>query len=131
MGIFSNFFSDETSKVVDSVGSTIDKVFTSDEERLKAHNLLEEIKVKSKEIDLKVDEQITKRWNSDNEHIITRLVRPFSYIAMLSLFIYMVIGGIEIKDAFIPVVETIIITMTLAYFGGRSVEKTTKFIKGK
>jgi len=131
MGIFSNFFSDETSKVVDSVGSTIDKVFTSDEERLKAHNLLEEIKVKSKEIDLKVDEQITKRWNSDNEHIITRLVRPFSYIAMLSLFIYMVIGGIEIKDAFIPVVETIIITMTLAYFGGRSVEKTTKFIKGR
>ena len=40
------------------------------------------------------------------------------------------IGGFSIKEAYIPILETIVITVTIAYFGSRGVEKTSKILKG-
>jgi len=140
MSWISNIFSSGAAKVVDSVGSALDGVFTSDEERLQLENELKKamnvFKQDMENKSLEFEKEITKRWQSDAEHTITRLVRPLSYIAVLSLFGFIVLldgnyGGFVVNTAYIPVIETLLATMTVAYFGSRGVEKTMKSFKGK
>ena len=139
MSWFSSILSGGVDKVVDSVSKGLDNLFTSDEERLVLKNKLQEemnkleLELESKSIEY--EKQISERWKSDNEHFITRLVRPISYIFVLALFALMVlfdgnVGEIHIVDAYIPVIETLLITMTVAYFGSRGAEKMTKTFKG-
>lgn len=136
MSWLSEIFSSSASAIVDSVGNAIDKLVTSDEERLAMKNELIKIQLeatlKANEQANEAEAQITERWKSDNEHLITRLVRPLSYTWVIVLFSVVMIGdnnwGFTVKDAYIPVMETLLTTMTIAYFGGRTFEK---FKKGK
>lgn len=127
-------------KVVDSVGNAIDKLVTSDEERLQLQNALAEAKIKaaleSENNYLRHEEEITKRWVSDNEHLVTRLVRPS--MVVWSYFVFTVVmlsdgnvGTFTVNPSYIPMLETIVVTITVAYFGSRGVEKTAKMIKGQ
>ncbi len=140
MNFITKLFSGGADKLVDSVSKGLDNLFTSDEERLQAKNILQaEMNNFQIELETKANEyekEITKRWTSDNEHVITRLIRPLSYIFILILFGVMVMfdgnaGQITIKTAYIPVIETLLITMTVAYFGSRGAEKITNKIKEK
>ena len=140
MSWLGDIFSSGASKLVDSVGGAIDSLVTSDEEKLKLKNELYKLQSDFKiEMEAKANEheqEITKRWQSDNEHTITRLIRPISYAAVLILFGSVVIadgniGGFIVNKAYIPVIETLLATMTVAYFGSRGVEKTIKNFKGK
>lgn len=126
-------------KVIDSAGDALDKLFTSDEERMKANVLLErvkgDLKLKLGEQALEYDRQTTERWKSDNEHFITRIVRPSMVVWSYVLFSAVMladgnIGGFHVNHAYIPVLETIVVTITVAYFGSRGVEKVTRFVKG-
>ena len=135
-----SLFSDGAAKLVDSVGDGLDNLFTSDEERLKLKNELEKamnvFKTDMESKSLEYEKEITKRWESDSEHTITRLVRPVSFVAVLMLFGVMVlfdgnVGEVSIKSAYIPVIETLLATMTIAYFGSRGVEKTMKSFNSK
>lgn len=139
MSWITDIFSGGVDKVVDSVSKGLDNLFTSDEERLQLKNALQtemnkmQIEIENKSMEF--EKEITERWKSDNEHIFTRLVRPISYIFVLILFAIMVIGdgniGINIKNAYVPVIETLLTTMTIAYFGSRGVEKSIKHFKSK
>jgi uncharacterized membrane protein (DUF106 family) len=140
MSWFTSIISGGVDKVVDSVSNGLDALFTSDEERLKLKNALQkemnklELELENKSMEY--EKEITKRWESDNEHFITRLVRPISYIFVLVLFALMVlfdgnVGEINIVDSYIPVIETLLVTMTIAYFGSRGGEKMMKTFKGK
>lgn len=140
MGWFSNLFSKGAAKVVDSVADGLDSLFTSDEERLQAKLLIEKELNKLQAVMLdaqaKHEAEITKRWQSDAEHFITRLVRPLSFIAVLTAFFIIAfadgnIGDFKINPAYIPVFEGLLYTMVIAYFGSRGVEKVTKQIKPK
>lgn len=133
-----SLFTGGVDKIVDSVGNAIDKITTSDEERLIAEQVMEKIKNearhKADELSMEFEKEITKRWTSDNEHLLTRLIRPTSYAGVLVLFGAIIlsdgnIGEFKINSAYIPVIETLLITMTVAYFGGRSSEKITKMFK--
>ncbi|WP_281950285.1 hypothetical protein [Nitrosophilus kaiyonis] len=138
MNWVSEIFSGAVDKVIDSVGNALDKLFTSDEERLKAQVLLDKVK---SEMNLELgrqaleyDKQITERWKSDNEHAITRLVRPSIVIWTYFLFTIVMLldgnlGNFHINPAYIPMLETIVVTVTVAYFGSRGVEKVSKFIE--
>lgn len=126
-------------KVIDSVGNAIDKLVTSDEERIQLQNALVEAKIKatleSENNYLKHEEEISKRWLSDNEHMITRLVRPVMVIWSYVLFTAVMladgnIGSFHIAPSYVPMLETVLVTITVAYFGSRGIEKTTKMIKG-
>jgi len=139
MSWFSGLVSDGVDKVVGATMDGLDNLFTSDDERNKAKIVLEKQMQDFKTDMLKgsneFEKEITKRWESDSEHIITRLVRPISYYSVLTLFGAVVIsdgniGDFHINSAYIPVLETLLTTMTLAYFGGRSTEKVIKHIKG-
>lgn len=135
---WTSIFSGGVDKIVDSVSKGLDELFTSDEERLKAEELMARIKaeahLKDEEIKLEFEKEITKRWTSDNEHIITRLVRPVSYISILALFGFIVLldgnmGEFAVNTAYIPVIESLLAIMTVAYFGSRGAEKISKSIK--
>jgi len=131
MSWLSEIFSSSASAIVDSVGNAIDKLVTSDEERLAMKNELVKIQLeatlKANEQANEAEAQITERWKSDNEHLITRLVRPVSYAWVILLFSVIVVGdtnwGFIVKEAYVPVMETLLVTMTIAYFGGRTIDK--------
>ena len=135
MSWLSEIFSSSASAIVDSVGNAIDKLVTSDEEKLQLKNELVKIQLeatlKANEQANEAEGQITERWKSDNEHWLTRLVRPLSYAWVILLFSSVVImdgniGQFKINVAYIPVIESLLITMTLAYFGARTIEKFKK-----
>ena len=79
-------------------------------------------------------EEVTKRLSMDNEHTITRLVRPVVYGAMFIMFLSMVfldgnIGTFTIDKAYVPVIQSLFGTMTVFYFGSRGIEKVMKTFK--
>jgi spore maturation protein SpmB len=138
MSWFTDLFSSGVSKVVDSVGAVIDDLHTSDEEKLALKQKIEiemnKFRIEQMNAQAKYDQEITKRWTSDNEFQVTRLVRPLSFTAVLVLFGAVIltdgnIGEFSIKAAYIPVLEGLLYTMVVAYFGSRGAEKITKTIK--
>ena len=140
MNIFDKLVGSTIGTVVEKVGEAVDSLVTSDEEKLILKNKLISIQLESEAKARKdaneFEGEITKRWLSDNESQITKLVRPLSYIFILTLFGAIVltdgnIGEFIIHDAYIPVIETLLVTMTVAYFGSRGIEKTTKIFNDK
>ena len=138
MGIISNLFSSSIDTVIESVGKAADSILTSDEERLILRNELAKIqldaKYKQEALEVQFEQQITDRWKSDNEHFITRLVRPLSVVFMLVLFVIIVlldgnVGMFLVNPAYVPVIENLLVTMIFAYFGSRGAEKI--FTKNK
>ena len=69
--------------------------------------------------------EVTKRLGMDNEHVITRMIRPVSYAAMFILFMSIVLldgnlGTFSIDKAYIPVIQSLFGTMTIFYFEVKS-----------
>jgi hypothetical protein len=78
--------------------------------------------------------EVTKRLGMDNEHVITRMIRPVSYGAMFVLFMCVVLfdgnlGEFTIDKAYVPVIQSLFGTMTIFYFGSRGIEKVMKTFK--
>jgi len=89
---------------------------------------------------LKQDEiemqEVTKRLSSDNEHNVTRLVRPVSYAAMFVLYMSCIffdgnLGEFQIREQYIPSITSLFSTMTIFYFGSRGLEKVMKTVNKK
>jgi len=134
----STLFGSTIDKVVDSVGEALDNLFTSDDERNKAKIELMRIRqnahIESIKLSNEYEKNITKRWTSDNENFITRLVRPLVVIFLYVLFGAIIltdgnIGDFKINASYIPVLQTLLMTVTVAYFGSRGIEKVTKIKK--
>ena len=93
-----------------------------------------ELLLKELELDMVEMEEATKRLQSDNQYIITRLVRPLSFLMMLLLFISIVlfdgnVGDFKINQAYIPVIQSLFSVMVIFYFSSRGIEKISKIIK--
>ena len=98
-------------------------------------DLDKELLLQEMEYDMVEMEEVTKRLSMDNEHTITRLVRPVVYGSMFIMFLSMVfldgnIGDFSIDKAYVPVIQSLFGTMTVFYFGSRGVEKVMKTFKG-
>jgi hypothetical protein len=83
--------------------------------------------------DVAEQQEITKRWESDNktDSILTRNVRPVTLIFLtLSLFLFIILdsSGLQFKveTAWIELLKSLLLTVFVAYFGGRSYEKSKK-----
>lgn len=139
MSWFTNIFSSGVDKVVDSVGTALDNLITSDEEKLILKNALQNA-MNTYNLELekeanKFEGEITARWKSDNDNIITRMVRPMGFIYTYLLFGVVMfadgnIGNFVVKASYIPLLETLLVTYTVAYVGSRGLEKYGK-IKNK
>lgn len=131
MSWITDIFSSSVGGVVESIGKVADNLITNDAERLQLKNELAKIeaeaKLKEQELEVQFEKEVTQRWVSDNDHWFTRLVRPLSYFWVVFFFTFIMLGdsnfGFNIRDSYIPVIETLLITMTIALFGSRGVEK--------
>jgi len=133
MSWLSKLFSSGASDLVSSVGDAIDKNITSDEERLTLRNELEAIgvafKTKVAELEATYQQELTKRWESDNKGSwLARNVRPLSLVYLLIIISVLAItdgnvGEFSIKDNWVSLFTVLAVTAFTAYFGGRTYEK--------
>ena len=78
--------------------------------------------------------EVTKRLSMDNEHAVTRLIRPVMTGCMFVMFLACVffdgnLGEFTIDKAYVPVIQSLFGTMTIFYFGSRGIEKVMKTFK--
>ena len=135
MSMLSNVLSGALGNIIDSVGNAADRLITSDEERLKLKNELIQLQLQYnlelQDKTVELEKEVTKRWISDNEHWVTRIVRPSVVVWLFFLFTVVILfdGNLwdfSVNPAYIPILETTLQTVVIAYFAGRSVEKSTK-----
>lgn len=124
MGILNKLFN--SGELVKEVGNTIDKLTTSDQERLQAKKEIKEVLL---DYEKSMQEQVTSRWLSDNNgSLLTKNIRPIALAFLTFMFVIISvfsgnIGTFEIQEDFVPVYQTLLIVIYTAYFGGRSFEK--------
>jgi len=124
MGFFNKLFN--SGELVKEVGNTIDKLTTSDQERLQAKKEIKEVLL---DYEKSMQEQVTSRWLSDNNGgLLTKNIRPIALAFLTFMFVIISvfsgnIGTFEIQEEFVPVYQTLLIVIYTAYFGGRSFEK--------
>lgn len=131
MGFFSNIIGGTVGEVIGSVGGAIDRLVTSDEERLILKNELTKIQedadLKGKKIANEYEEEITKRNKDDQTHgnFLTKSARPiFLYWLMfiLSCMIFGGLFGITIDTAYIELIKILAVTTVTFFFGSKGVE---------
>jgi len=124
MGFFNKLFN--SGELVKEVGNTIDKLTTSDQERLQAKKEIKEVLLNYEK---SMQEQVTSRWLSDNNgSLLTKNIRPIALAFLTFMFVIISvfsgnIGTFKIQEEFVSVYQTLLIVIYTAYFGGRSFEK--------
>lgn len=101
INILKTIFTSGASKLVESVGTAIDKNVTSKEERLKLKNDFTEIIQKH---DYKLQEELTERHKIDMtaDNKLSKLIRPMTLIYMTTF-----LSGIILADALTPLTTEI------------------------
>ena len=130
MGIIDKLISGGASKLVDSVGSVLDNVITTDEEKLEAKRKLKQL-ILSHEAELQ--KNVTDRWKADmnSDSWLSKNVRPLVLIFLVVstvLMIFIDAGTIQftVEEKWTDLLQLVLITVIGAYFGGRSFEKSKK-----
>ena len=140
MSFFSDIFSSTVGEVVGKVGEAVDRLVTSDEERLRLANELKQIEVgavlKSQELDVQFDQELTKRLQADmaSDSWLSKNIRPLTLIFILVMYSLLSISsGFEFKvtQAYIELLGQWGMLIMSFYFGGRTLEKMTTVVKGK
>ena len=116
--------------IIKEVGNVVDNLTTSKEERLAAKRAIKEVLVKA---EANAQEQVTRRWEADmkSDNWLSKNIRPLICIFLTIIFVTLSIfdgnvGGFIISEAYIPIYQTLLITVYGAYFAGRSIEKIKK-----
>ena len=115
--------------VVKQVGDVLDKLTTS-KEKLAAQQKIEELLVKAES---QAQEQVTRRWEADmkSDNWLSKNIRPLICVFLTVIFVVLSmfdgnVGGFSIQESYIPIYQTLLITVYGAYFAGRSIEKIKK-----
>jgi hypothetical protein len=123
-------FSGGAADLVKGVGSVIDNLHTSAEEKLAAENKIKEL-IANYEVEM--EKNITSRWKADmnSDSWLSKNVRPLVLIFLVvctMLLIFIDAGKLQfnVKDSYIDLLQLVLITVIGAYFGGRSFEKSKK-----
>ena len=116
-----------TGSVIKEVGEVLDNLTTTKEEKLEAQRLITEILEKADKED---QEQVTKRWESDmqSDSFLSKNIRPMVLIYLTVIFTVCAffdgnIGEFKISEEYIPIFQTLLVTVYGAYFVGRTWEK--------
>jgi hypothetical protein len=119
-----------TGGLIKDVGNVIDKLTTTDEERLAAKQKIQELLEKA---DQDAQTQITERWKLDmqSDSFLSKNIRPLVLIYLTVIFTALAffdgnIGGFQVDEAYIPIFQSLLITVYGAYFVGRTWEKAKK-----
>ena len=118
---------------IKDVGNIIDNLHTSEEEKAEARQKIEQLLVEAEQ---KAQEQVSARWEADLKHgsWLSKNIRPITLIFLTGVFVILSVfdgnlGEFTIGESYIPVYQTLLITVYGAYFAGRSIEKVRKVTK--
>ena len=126
MSILGKIFSSGAKDLVESVGSAIDKIHTSAEEK---ELIKSEIRKKILDYDYNIQKEVTKRWEADMQgNWLSKSIRPLSLaFLLLVLTVFTLVDfsfiDLDIKDSWIDLWQLLSITAFGAYFGSRGFEK--------
>ena len=116
--------------VVKQVGDILDNLTTSKDEKMAAKKAMEEVLIKAES---QAQEQVTRRWEADmkSDNWLSKNIRPLICIFLTAIFVILSmfdgnIGDFAIQESYIPIYQTLLITVYGAYFAGRSIEKIKK-----
>ena len=116
-----------TGGVIKNIGDVIDKLTTTKEEKLEAQRLIQEILEKA---DSDAQEQVTERWKADmaSDSFLSKNIRPLVLIFLTVVFTILAffdgnIGGFFVAKQYVPIFQSLLITVYGAYFVGRTWEK--------
>ncbi len=116
-----------TGGVIKNIGNVIDKLTTTKEEKLEAQRLIQEILEKA---DSDAQEQVTERWKADmaSDSFLSKNIRPLVLIFLTVVFTILAffdgnIGGFSVAEQYVPIFQSLLITVYGAYFVGRTWEK--------
>ena len=122
---------------IKDVGNIIDNLHTSKEEKEEAKQKMEQILAAAEQA---AQAQVSARWEADMKHgsWLSKNIRPLTLIFLTAIFTVLSIfdgnlqvGGEDftIGAAYVPVYQTLLMTVYAAYFAGRSIEKVKKVTK--
>ena len=121
--------------VIKEIGNAIDKLTTTEEEKLIIKKQVQQI---LEEADNNAQVQVTERWKSDmnSDSFLSKNIRPMVLIYLTVIFSALAftdgnIGEFSVAKEYIPIFQTLLVTVYGAYFVGRSWEKTKKTILNK
>ena len=116
--------------IISSVGNIVDNLTTSGEERLAAKKAIKEVLMKA---EAQAQQEVTKRWEADmkSDNWLSKNIRPLICIFLTAIFVVVSIfdgnaGSFVISPSYIPIYQTLLITVYGAYFAGRTIEKIKK-----
>jgi len=124
-----------TGGLIKEVGSVIDSLTTTKKEKLEIKKQLQVILEKA---EANAQVEVTARWKSDmsSDSLLSKNIRPMVLIYLTFIFSVLAfadgnIGHFKIAEAYIPIFQTLLVTVYGAYFIGRSWEKSRKIMNNK
>ena len=122
---------------IKDVGNIIDDLHTSGEEKAEAKQKIEQILAAAEQA---AQAQVSARLEADMKHgsWLSKNIRPLTLIFLTFVFTVLSVfdGNLEIGDkaftigaAYVPVYQTLLMTVYAAYFAGRSIEKVKQVAK--
>jgi|TARA_R110000824_G_scaffold67030_1_gene173676 hypothetical protein len=137
MGLLSTVGSMLGGDTIKDVGSIIDNLHTSGEEKLAAKQALQEVLIKAEQ---SAQAEVSARWEADMKHgsWLSKNIRPLTLVFLTAIFTVLSIfdGNLQIGGedftigaAYVPVYQTLLMTVYAAYFAGRSIEKVKQVAK--
>ena len=118
---------------IKDVGKIIDNLHTSGEEKEEARQKITEILAKAEQA---AQAQVSARWEADMKHgsFLSKNIRPMTLIFLTVVFVILSLfdgnlGDFTISAAYVPVYQTLLMTVYAAYFAGRSIEKVKRVTK--
>ena len=118
---------------IKDIGKIVDDLHTSGEEREEAKQKITQILAEAEQA---AQAQVTARWEADLKHgsWLSKNIRPITLVFLTGVFVILSVfdgnlGEFTIGESYVPVYQTLLITVYGAYFAGRSIEKVRKVTK--
>ena len=119
------------------VGKIVDDLHMSGEEKAEAKQKLETILIQAEQA---AQAQVSARWEADMKHgsWLSKNIRPLTLVFLTAVFTILSIfdGNLQIGGddftigaAYVPVYQTLLMTVYAADFAGRSIEKVKQVAK--
>ena len=128
--MLSKIFSAGAGELINKVGSVIDNLHTSAEEKAAAEKSIKDMILG---YEAEMQKQVTERWKTDmnSDSWLSKNIRPLVLVflvvsTVLLVFIDAGFINFDVKDSYVDLLQLVLITVIGAYFGGRSLEKVKK-----
>ena len=119
--------------VIKDIGGVLDNLHTSGEEKAEAEQKITQILATAEQA---AQEQVSARWEADMKHgsWLSKNIRPLTLVFLTGVFVILSVfdgnlGEFTIGQAYVPVYQTLLMTVYAAYFAGRSIEKVKRVTK--